>query len=122
MKLIKLLEKTGVEIIEGGPFAYKDFGEAWVHLFDCHLSVVVTTKTHNVVMIEWFDEKNSELYSWVNKEYSDKVREETIEDVSVKSVATVDEVLNLWSLSKEEKYGSGRSTYDVAVEEGLDET
>lgn len=104
MKLIDFLEKAGIEIVEGGPFGYKDFGDAWVHLYDCQLSVVVTTENHDVVLVEWFDEKNHELNSWVNTDYSTKVREEAMDNISVNSIATVDEVLNLWSSHKAEKY------------------
>ena len=102
MKLIDFLEKAGVEIIEGGPFGYKDFGDAWVHLYDCHLSVVVTTEKHDIVLVEWYDEKHNELNSWVNTEYSSKVRAEDVDGVKVNSVATVDEVLNMWSTYKAE--------------------
>jgi len=116
MDLNKLIEKIGIEICEGGPFGYQDFGPAWVHLYDCHLSVVTKIEDHTVVMIEWYDETKSELYSWVNPHLSNMMREENVDDVTTKPVEHADEVLNLWSTFKAEKYGEEGSFPNI--EEG----
>jgi hypothetical protein len=105
MKYIELIEKAGIEVCEGGPFGYLDFGPAWVTLYDCHLSVVTKIEDHTVVMIEWFDETKNELYSWVNPSISNMMREEDVDGVTTKPVETSDEVLNLWSSYKADKYG-----------------
>jgi hypothetical protein len=116
MKYIEFIEKAGIEVCEGGPFGYMDFGPAWVSLYDCHLSVVTKIEDHTVVMVEWFDEKKNELYSWVNPEISSMMREEEMDGVKNLPVQSVDEVLNLWSTFKEEKYGEEGSFPNV--EEG----
>lgn len=113
MKYIELVEKTGIEICEGGPFGYLDFGPAWVHLYDCQLSVVVRLEDHVVVMVEWFDEVKNEINSWVNPEITSNMREEEVEGVKSNAIETVDEVLNLWSSYKAEKYGDEGSFPDI---------
>lgn len=117
MKYIELVEKTGIEICEGGPFGYLDFGPAWVHLYDCHLSTVTRLEDHVVVMVEWFDEDKSEINSWVNPEVTNNMREEEIDGVKSNPIATVDEVLNMWSSYKADKYGEEGSFPNI--EEGV---
>jgi hypothetical protein len=100
MKHSELIEKAGIEVVEGGPFGYMDFGPAWVSLYDMQLSVVTRIEDQTVVMVEWFKEETSELYSWVNPDISNNMREENVDSVTVLAIQTADEVLNMWSSFK----------------------
>jgi hypothetical protein len=104
VKFEELIEKTGIGIVEGGPFMFEDFGPAWVLLWEDEMTAVFTMEDKEVVFVEVTDmEKSSEvhqeLYMWMNpkfKDYQKKVYDQLDGQAATNQVLDVDTVFQVW--------------------------
>lgn len=108
MKFEDLIRATGLRIVEGGPFGYEDFGNAWVLMWEDEMTAVFKLDTQEVVFVEVVDIAESNqaeqtMYMWMNPEYrhfEKKIYQEVSSSVT-HQVDDIQEVFNIWHKNQE---------------------